>query len=225
MKRAEYVAVITKIYASVLKEDRMPTQQELQDLELAFSRSGFTQGYLDGKLGAEMFGVREEKTPEPKELFAQARQSYENQENPLVDVSFYAMVRKGEPVQVAVKDEDERTVTAAGEVPEEAITRELTAEQVEKQLSRTGGTPYLCKGVTALVEPGLSVPLSALNALRRQVLEELSAQRQALPQRRHGSYNAGVRYENPRSLPALTLSVRKAGQVSPELLRRSPPAH
>ena len=224
MKRAEYVAVITKIYAPLLKEDRLPTGQELRDLELAFSRDGFTQGYLDGKTGPEMFGVRDEKTPEPRELFTQARQSYENQENPLVDVSFYAMVRKGEPVQVAVRDEDERTVTAAGEAPQEAITRELTAEQVEKQLSRTGGTPYRCAGVKALVEPGLSVPLSALNALRRQVLEELSAQRQAPPQRRHGTYNAGVRYENPREVPALTLSVRKAGQVSPELLRRRPAA-
>ena len=49
-------------------------------------------------------------------------------------------------------------------------------EQVEKQLSRTGGTPYRCLGVKALVEPNLNVPLSALNALRRQVLAKQTAE-------------------------------------------------
>jgi len=222
MKRAEYVAVITRIYAAVLREDRAPTEQEWKDLELAFSRGGFTQGYFDGKTGPDMFGVRDEKTPEPRELFAQARQTYVNQENPVADVTFYAMVRRGEKVQVAVRDREDRVVTAAGEVPEEAINREITAEQVEKQLSRTGGTPYRCREVKALVEPGLSVPLSALNALRRQVLEELSAQRQALPRRRGGEFHAGARYENPRGEPGLTVSVRRADQVSPGLLRLAP---
>jgi len=222
MKRAEYVAVITRIYATLIREDRMPTREELQDLEAAFSREGFTQGYFDDKTGPHMFGVRPEKAPEPKELFDQARQTYTGQENPLVDVRFYAMVRKGEPVQVGVQDEEGRVVTAAGEVPEGAINKEITAQQVEKQLSRTGGTPYRCGGVKALVEPGLSVSLSALNALRRKVLEDLSVQRQTLPERRTGEFKAGARYENPREDPALTVSVRRAGQVSPDLLRLAP---
>ena len=222
MKRAEYVAVITRIYATVLKEDRLPTDQELRDLEAAFSRQGFTQGYFEDRTGPDMFGVRPENTPEPKELFAQARQTYVNQENPLVDVNFYAMVRKGEPVRVGVEDPDGRVATAAGDVPEAALTRSITADQVEKQLARTGGTPYRCGKVKALVEEGLSVPLSALNALRRQVLEDLSAQRRALPPRGSGEYRAGARYENPTAPPALTVSVRKAAQVSPELLGRAP---
>ncbi len=222
MKRPEYVAVITRIYSTVLREDRMPTPQELQDLDAAFSRQGFTSGYFDDKTGPEMFGVREEKTPEPKELFAQARQTYVNQEHGLVEVRFYAILRKGEKVQVGVQDEDGRVVTAAGEIPEAAVTKAVTVQQVEKQLSRTGGTPYRCAGVKALVEEDLSVPLSALNALRRQVLEELSVQRQAPPQVRTDTFHAGVRYDNPRYLPALTVSVRRAGQVSPDLLRRAP---
>ncbi len=230
MKRPEYVAVVTRIYADLLREDREPSRQELQDLELAFSREGFTQGYFDGKTGPEMFGVRPEKAPEPKELFAQARQSYVNQENPRVEVRFYAMVRKGEPAQVGVQDGEGRVVTAAGEVPAPAQTRPITPEQVEKQLSRTGGTPYRCTGVKTLVEEGLNLPLSSLNALRRQVLDELSQKRQEVPKRRVGEFHAGVRYENPKEPPKLTVSVRRADQVSPELLRLGPailylPAH
>ena len=222
MKRPEYVAVITRIYSTLIREDRMPTPEELSALEEAFSRQGFTRGYFDDRAGPEMFGVREEKIPEPKELFAQARQTYVNQENPLVDVKFYAMVRPQEPVRVGVEDPEGRVVTAAGDPPQSAQTLPLTAEQVEKQLSRTGGTPYRCLGVKALVEPGLNVPLASLNALRRQVLEELSVQRQTVPQVRVGQFQPGVRYENPNQPPALTVSVRRAGQVSADLLRQAP---
>lgn len=222
MKRAEYVAVITRIYSTIIKEDRMPTPEEMGELEEVFSRQGFTRGYFDDQTGPEMFGVREEKAPEPKELFARARQTYQNQENPRVDVKFYAMVRPEEPVRVGVEDPEGRVITAAGDLPQSAQTLPLTAEQVEKQLSRTGGTPYRCREVRALVEPGLNVPLASLNALRRQVLEELSAQRQAAAQVRTGQFQAGVRYENPAAPPALTVSVRRAGQVSADLLRQAP---
>ena len=50
MKRPEYVAVVTAIYAAALREHREPTREEMAQLEAAFSRQGFTQGYfLDRK--------------------------------------------------------------------------------------------------------------------------------------------------------------------------------
>lgn len=222
MKRPEYVAVVTRIYSTLIREDRLPTAEEMADLEAAFSRNGFTSGYFDDRPGPEMFGTRDEKTPEPRELFAQARRTYENAQTGRVPVKFYAMVRTGEPVQVGAEDPDGRVVTAAGAVPEAARNVPVTAEQVEKQLSRTGGTPYVSLGCRALVEEGLSVPLSALNALRRQVLDDLSAQRQALPQVRLGEYKEGARYENPTGAPGLSVSVRKAEQISPDLLNLAP---
>ena len=45
MKRPEYTALVTGVYAKVLHERRAPTQDELNTLESAFSRDGFTQGY------------------------------------------------------------------------------------------------------------------------------------------------------------------------------------
>ena len=222
MKRPEYVSVVTGVYARAIREDREPTDQELRDLEAAFSRQGFTDGYYQDKKGPAMFGVREE-APEPRELFAQARSQYQSGELQRVDVILYAMVRPGEPVQVGVQDVDGRVVTASGPVPESARTKPLTAEAVEKQLSRTGGTPYRCARVRALVEPGLSVPVAALNALRRQVLEELTRQRGAAPAAPNvGPFHAGVRYENRKEPPALTLSLRSAGQLTPALCDLKP---
>lgn len=221
MKRPEYVAVVTGIYARAIKEDREPTEEELEQLRAAFSRQGFTQGYYLDQQGPDMFGVREE-TREPKELFAAARNTYQSGEAQRVPVTFYAMLRPGEPARVGVEDPDGRVATVEGPVPEAARTRPLTAEAVTTQLSRTGGTPYRCGQVRALVEENLSLPLAALNALRREALEKLSVQRQEPPRRRTGEYHAGARYENRREEPVLTISVRRAEQLTDELLRLRP---
>ena len=103
MKRPEYVAVITGIYRRLLDEKRRPTAEEARQLEQAFSRSGFTDGYWLGKKGPQMFGTRPENAPEPKELFAEARAQYENgRENRRIPVSLAIRVQAGKPVSLAV---------------------------------------------------------------------------------------------------------------------------
>ncbi len=220
MKRPEYVSVVTMIYAKALREERDPTEEEMEQLRSAFSRQGFTDGFYMDEKGPEMFGIREEGK-EPKALFAQAREYY-GRENPRVDVTFYAMFRPGEASQVAAEDGDGHVVTVSGPVPEAARTTPLTTEQVELQLGKTGGTPFRCKKVRALVEPGLSLPVSALNELRRRCLADLTQARTTPPQRRRGEFHPGVRYENRREEPILTLSVRSAEQVSRDIIRLGP---
>ena len=221
MKRPEYVAIVTGVYSRAIREGREPTAQELEMLRQAFSRDGFTDGYFKGKKGPDMFGVRQDEA-EPKELFAQARSTYESGENRKEPVRMYAMIRAGEQAQVGVEDKEGRVTTVSGPVPEAAMNVPLTAEKVEGQLSRTGGTPFACEKVTAFVEEGLSLPLSALNAMRRDVLDRLCEQRVILPQRRHVPFKAGVRYENPKHPPVLTVCVRSADQISTDLLRLQP---
>lgn len=97
------------------------------------------------------------------------------------------MIRAGEPAQVAAEDAQGRMARVEGPVPEAAVNVPLTREKVEGQLSRTGGTPFTCEKLTVRVEEGLSLPLSALNALRRQVLDQLGQARAALPERGAGS--------------------------------------
>ena len=55
MKRPEYVAIVTRVYADALREGREPTAEELRQLEAAFSRQGFTQGYFLDQKGPDMF--------------------------------------------------------------------------------------------------------------------------------------------------------------------------
>ena len=168
-----------------------------------------------------MFGTRQEGE-DPRELFAQARTTYESGENRKTPVRLYAWIQAGEPAQVAAEDSQGRVVQVEGPVPERAVNVPLTREKVEGQLGRTGGTPFHCEKATARVDEGLSLPLSALNALRRQVLEKLSQERARPPERKTGEYHPGVRYENPKAPPALTVSVRRAEQITPELLALKP---
>ena len=73
MKRPEYVAAVTEIYARLLREHRTPTKDEQKKLALAFSRDGFTEGYYRGVRGREMFGTRPENARWPEDWFSEIR--------------------------------------------------------------------------------------------------------------------------------------------------------
>lgn len=220
MKRPEYVWVVTKIYADALREGREPTQEEVAQLTAAFSRQGFTDGYFMGNQGAHMFGVREQQ-PEPRELFAAARAGYDKPTQ-LVPVALQASIQAGQPAALTLTDQDGHTVTVTGPVPEPARTRPLTGEDAADQLSKTGGTPYRMTERQAQVGEGLSLPRSALNALRREGVEQLSALRTALPPRRHFPYEPLPKVANPTGAPALHVTLHTAQQCSQALLEAGP---
>lgn len=220
MKRPEYVAVVTKAYRAALDGKRV-TQDDLRELEAVFSRQGFTQGYFEGKSGAQMFGVRGE-AEDNRELFAAARASYESGENAHIPVRFYAMIRRDEPAQLAVEDDDGHICRVSGAVPQEAQVRSLTEEELTERLGKTGGTPYVCAMVRARIEPGLMLPASSINALRRDALSMLTAQRGRAPQRHIGAYNQPALYDGMTGEPQLTISVRQAVQITSRMLAMRP---
>ena len=222
MKRPEYVAVVTGIYAVLLRENRGPTAAERRDLEAAFSRSGFTGGYFEGKTDASMFGVRGEKTPEPKELFARDRAGYERREHRSVPVSMTLTVRRGTPCRLTVRDNAGRQAESSGPVPEDAHSKPLTAEDLRARLGKTGGTVFEAGEIAVELDEGLSLPAAAVNALRRDALAALEDTRCAPSARRIGTYVFPPKEHAGEAAPRLTVSVARAEQVSAELLSLSP---
>ena len=222
MKRPEYVWVVTSVYAAALREGREPSAEELRMLEAAFSRQGFTRGYYDDDKGPAMFGWRSEGTRDPEDLFRQARQTYSRGEHRLTPVTFSAQIAKNTPVTLTVRDRDGHTVTAAGPVPEPARTRPVTAEQIAGQLKKTGGTVYRTEDARILLDEGLSLPLSAVNALRREALAALDEARTAVPARRVLPFVPPEIKKNRGEPPAFSLSFRRWDQLSPACLDRGP---
>lgn len=178
MKRPEYVAAATA--ACRQSADGLPPDPFLlSDLESVFSRSGFTSGYPDGKLGVSMFGTRtkEDVTGATSAVFARLHCLY-REERSRVPVRLFLTVKAGEPVSLCAQDEEGHSAQAISDIlPEPAVNRPLDQERALAQIQKTGGTPFLCQEAKCQLEDGLSVPISLLNRLRREVLDKLLEQR------------------------------------------------
>ena len=219
MKRPEYVATVTGVYRKALDEGNVTRTME-KDLLTAFNRQGFTDGYYTDRTGKDMFGVREETKEDPNWL-RQARQTYENGENPLVPLIFKALVTARRS-SLAVTDPEGRLCMVEGPMPEPARTQELTTDMLTDRLSKTGGTPYYCAGVDAHVEPGLMLSAAAINAMRRDVLNQLTALRGRTEIPRLSRPAKLPHFSGVRQAPELTVQVTTREQVTGRLLKAAP---
>ncbi len=82
----------------------------------------------------------------------------------------FSMDERGSRLTVS---DGERSVTADGPAPEAARSRPTDAAAAEKNLGKTGGTPFYVNQIDTDIAPGLMLPASALNALRREALDGL----------------------------------------------------
>lgn len=220
MKRPEYVATATRVYRSVL--DGMPVKrQHVQDLQRAFSRQGFTQRYYTDGPSREMLGIRGVPLSEA-EFFSAARATYENREMARVPVRFYALVTRQQGSMLAVQDEEGHICKTVGPAPEQAARKALQLEDLAARIAKTGGTPYLCTEVKGFVDPGLSLSAASINAMRRDVLDRLTALRGRRETVRLGRYTKPYIYPSGSQLPVLTISVQQAAQLTTTLLRQRP---
>ena len=222
MKRPEYVAAVTEIYARLLREHRAPTKDEQKKLALAFSRDGFTEGYYRGARGRGMFGTRPENAKWPEECFGELRARYEKEDQRLVPLTFDCTIRAGEAMHLRAGDADGHTVTVTGSVPEAARNRALTAEEVEARLKKTGGTAFTVASCVVSLDDGLAVSAGALNALRREALSQMEALRTAVPARRAFGFVPGKAVKNSAEKPLLTVSLHRLAQLSEALIALAP---
>lgn len=221
MKRPEYVAVVTGIYARLLAEDRLPTAEELEQLALAFSREGFTEGYWRGETGPEMFGVRSESARAPEELFRGVKAAYEKENLRTVPVTLAAELRRDRPCRLTAWDREGRRAEAAGPAPEAARSRPLEPEDVKARLSKTGGTAFRASEVRLELEEGLALSAGAINGLRREALEQLALLRAAPPERRENGASPLPPAE-PAGELAFTVSLARGEQLTKALLDLGP---
>lgn len=221
MKRPEYVAAVTGIYRRLLDEKRPPSPAEQAQLERAFSRDGFTDGYWTGRRGPKMFGMRPESARWPEDWFAQVRKTYENgAENRPVAVNFTCRMAAGEEATLTAALPDGRSVTVTGPVPEAARNRALTEEELRARLQKTGGTVFACRKTDISLGNGLMLSAGSINALRRDALAALRALLVEKPRRR--TFETPALPEAPAAYtgaPKLTAGITYSRQLTAELAR------
>lgn len=182
MKRPEYVAAVTA--ACRLAADGKPVPKELSGaLEAVFSRSGFTDGYLTGRMGREMFGTRtkEDVTAATEKVLSSLRELYRS-ERQCVPVDFTLSVQDNVFTLSASCGGSLVFVTAKAD-PKAPIYNSIPKERCISQLQKTGGTPFTVRSVT-VPEEGAAMPVSELNGLRRRALQSLleaRGQRRPIP--------------------------------------------
>lgn len=177
MKRPEYVAAAVAACRQSLDEGKVSPELS-EKLGAVFSRSGFTKGYYEGKLGASMFGIRSKDNvvSADSRTFAAIHEMYKN-ERRHIPVAFELDIAEGKESSLTVCDDSGNRFTAKGAVPEKAVKVALDSERCERSISKTGGTPYIMKSLNCRIGEGLSMPASSLNAMRTDCLDGLSALR------------------------------------------------
>ena len=197
MKRPEYVAAAVAACRQSL--DTGSVSPELYErLQAVFSRSGFTQGYYEGRLGPDMFGIRSRENVQAADtaVFGSIHELYKN-ERQHIPVDMRLEIKENTESVLTVSDRDGNTVTVKGAVPEKALKTPLDEERCMKSLSKTGGTPYYPAKTEIHISEGMTMPVSGLNSLRTQALDSISELREKI-----------------RPVPFSSVPVQCAGEVS-----------
>ena len=170
MKSPEYVYNVTRIWRRLLDGRRAATAEDIQELDAVFSRGGFTDGYFTGRIDRKMLGIRSAQQKQVTRELA----PFEGIKKKL-DVNMQVRILADTPAELTVTRADSGvSVTVRGATPEAARTAPIDEAAVRKSLSKLGDTPYSLAHMSVELEGGLILPVSQLNALRRDAIQALT---------------------------------------------------
>lgn len=200
MKRPEYVAAATAACRSALDSGFVPEELEVT-LKNVFSRSGFTDGYFENKLGRDMFGVRtKEDVTAANSAFPKLHELYRS-ERRSIKIRAELTVKSGCPIRL-VLDDGKNRAEVTGETPQKAVNKAADGESLRNGIDKFGSTPYFAEEIKVFCDGGLFVSASALNDLRRQATELLDKKRGEVPVRQIETVYSPFPPEKKRSVKA-----------------------
>lgn len=211
MKRPEYVAAAVTACRNSL--EGVEDDELKSSLQAVFSRSGFTKGYFEGKLGKEMFGIRRKEDVEnaSNSVLGDLQKLYAK-ENPLIPVEINFEFCSDKPMKLTVSALG-KTVCVQGNIPQTALNRAVTREEIAERLSKLGGTQFYVNTINISFSDGLFAPAGELNALRRDAIEQLENEiascgkkeavpyRAVLPKHKAGGLSVHARFFEESQIP------------------------
>ena len=208
MKRPEYVSAAVSAVKKAIDGKYTPSDEFM--LRSVFSRSGFTDGYLNAKLGKNMFGTRqkEDVVSASSSVLKEIAKNYEK-EVPLLPVNIDFVCKNGENAVLKMTSGD-KSVKVVGDVPEKAINKPMTAESLTERLSKLGGTQFYAIEVNITVDDGLILPASKINEMRREAVEKLNKTDKI--SFKYKAFDV-VRAKAKNSVPYATASFKNAAQI------------
>ena len=177
MKSELYTATVVSVYRKYLDlalkgESYTVSDQDRQLLKAVYDRGGETS-YLYQHNAKDMIALVDRPfRKEEEELTAFLRKSMEERERKL-PLSMELKVESGAVLELSLEHEDIR-ISVFGEQPvEKAKQRATSKDEMEKQLLKLGNSCFYPKALRITGEEEVFIPLSALNALRREGCEKV----------------------------------------------------
>lgn len=188
MKSPRYTAGVVSMYRKYVdqylkygrKGYRVSPGDRKMLLEL-FDRGGFTEGYYQEHNGRDMVAYKEKPAFREgnQELFDYLDRMYVDhllQEPVRGTVSLEpgkAAMLTLECLSVPGENGNPVSVTVSGQIVQEALNQPMARDKVEKQLQKTGNTPFAFDELNVQLTGNVFLPVQALNELRRNGVEAL----------------------------------------------------
>lgn len=99
-------------------------------------------------------------------------------------------VRLNQPLELTLWDDDGNVSCKVSDFqPEKSIQNSITREKIQQQVSKMGNTPYYLSHIAIHLDEGISISVSKINELRRNVVEELTEKRKTKITNTRGKVN------------------------------------
>lgn len=169
MKRPEYVAAAVSACRAALSGNT----PNLEQLKSVFSRSGFTKSYFNGSI-SDMQGIRTKEDVEAAGGILKEIARLYDKPMKRRKINLEIEIKVNSPLTAKVQCDDISFTYQSEAVPEISRGKSLSADEVCARLSKTGGTVFEIGEITCDIDDGLMLPASALNAARRDIIDEIS---------------------------------------------------
>lgn len=179
LKRKEYVSAVCGIYRKYIDNPKPVSEEDMTILLDAFNRSGFTDGYLKDKLGKDMMtyqnpsNVCENKFTDWVNLHSKSDANFKKS-----GIYLSARLEKDHPIYLSCYDMNGNYAEVTGEISAEtAINKPLTCERLRQQLEKLGQTPFFAEDTEISIAPGITIPVSEINKVRRELTDKLQEEK------------------------------------------------
>ncbi len=221
-RNADFVAAFTGLFYRLLHDRKPPGADEIYELIRRYVPEGASDAYYQGM--PEDALLANDPPVRAKRITAAQRFQQTAEEPQRVPITMSAVLRRGLPIQLRAEDREGHIASFSGAVPEAARSgkRELTEALLRTQLYNTLGSPFYCTEAQVSAESGLSLSSLDVSRVRKAVLDRLAELRTVPPSLRTAPLPPLLRCESAYAEPELSISVRKASQLSPALAALKP---
>lgn len=172
MKQPDYVAAVTKMYRKYtdlyLEKGRAGYRVLNEDKERlfkAYQRRGYCEGYYYQQNGRDMLSLKRPEAAASAETEWTASKIQEKINGKLI-------LSVGKPATLALNYKG-TTIEISGADVQAAVKQPVTMERLEKQMKKTGNTPFIFEHLDICMDGDIFIPVQSLNELRRSGMEAL----------------------------------------------------